>query len=218
MLPSGSVQVTIEVSNFSVVSKLGQPDAPGEGHIHYYLDAEPPTTPGQPAVTGPGTYAATLEMSHTWENVEPGEHTFYVQLVNNSHTPLETPVVARVTINVLSATGQLVTINLSVRNVAFDKSRITVPPGAMVTIVFTNNDSGIPHNFALYETQAASKSIYVGEIITGVRMIEYTFMAPTDPGTYFFRCNVHPTSMKGDFIVGEQETSSGENGGGSSGY
>ncbi len=216
MLPSDSVQVTIEVSNFSIVSKLGQPNASGEGHIHYYLDAEPPTTPEQPAVTDPGTYAATLEMSHTWEDVEPGEHTFYVQLVNNNHTPLETPVVAKV--NVSSATGPSIIINLSAQNVAFDKSQITVSPGALVTIVFTNNDSGIPHNFALYETQAASKSIYVGEIITGVRTIEYTFMAPTDPGTYFFRCDVHPTIMKGDFIVGEQETSSGGNGGGSSGY
>lgn len=119
---------------------------------------------------------------------------------------------------VVSVVGEPVTINLSASNVAFDKSRITVPPGATVTIVFTNNESGISHNFALYETPAANTPIHVGEIITGGRTIEYTFIAPTTSGTYFFRCNVHPTIMKGDFIVREQETSSWGNGGGSSGY
>lgn len=224
-LSADDVTVSISISDFNIVQKLGESPTSGEGHIHYYMDAEPPTTPGQPAVTGPGTYAATTETSHTWENVEPGTHTFSVQLVNNNHTPLQPPVIDKVTVTVIPSVTEeesrqmaeeSVTIDLSARNVAFDKSQITVPPGAMVTIVFTNNDSGIPHNFALYETRTASKSIYVGEIITGVRTIEYTFVAPTAPGTYFFRCDVHPTTMKGDFIVGEQEASSGGNGSGSS--
>ncbi len=42
-VPAGDVKVSIQVSNFSIVSKLGQPNTPGEGHIHYYLDAELPT-------------------------------------------------------------------------------------------------------------------------------------------------------------------------------
>jgi len=104
---------------------------------------------------------------------------------------------------VVSGAGESVTVNLSSQNVAFDMSQIAVPPGATVTIIFTNNDGGIPHNFALYETQAASTSILVGEIITGGNTIEYIFTAPTTPGTYFFRCDVHPVAMTGDFIVGE---------------
>ncbi|MBI3930705.1 MAG: hypothetical protein HY325_01635, partial [Chloroflexi bacterium] len=98
-LPAGDVTVSISVSNFNIVPKLGQSSAAGEGHIHYYLDAEPPVTPGQPAVSAPGTYAATPATSHTWENVKAGAHTFSVQLVNNNHTPLEPPVVAQVTVN-----------------------------------------------------------------------------------------------------------------------
>lgn len=92
-----------------------------------------------------------------------------------------------------------ITINLTASGTAFDKSSITVPAGATVAIVFDNKDS-ILHNFALYETSAAKKSIFVGELISNKR-ITYTFTAPATPGTYFFRCDLHPSIMKGDFIV-----------------
>ena len=92
-----------------------------------------------------------------------------------------------------------VTINLTASGTAFDESSITVPAGAMVAIVFDNKDT-ILHNFALYETSAAANSIFVGELISK-KKITYTFTAPTTPGTYFFRCDVHPLLMTGDFIV-----------------
>jgi plastocyanin len=45
------------------------------------------------------------------------------------------------------------------------------------------------------------KPIFVGQIITGPSAtIDYKFTAPITPGTYFFRCDVHP-SMNGSFIV-----------------
>ena len=92
-----------------------------------------------------------------------------------------------------------VTINLTASETAFDKSSITVSAGATVAIVFDNKDT-ILHNFALYETSAAANSIFVGELISK-KKITYTFTAPTTPGTYFFRCDVHPLLMTGDFIV-----------------
>jgi hypothetical protein len=96
----GDVDVEVSVGDFEVVDKLGEPPVEGEGHVHFYLDAEPPTTPGQPAVTEEGTYHAEATTEHTWEDVAPGTHTFSVQLVNNDHTPLEPAVVARVTVEV----------------------------------------------------------------------------------------------------------------------
>jgi len=84
---------------------------------------------------------------------------------------------------------------------AFDTSTITVSAGVHVTITFQNNDSGIPHNIAFYTSTAATTIIYQGARTTGVATVTYTFDAPTTPGTYFFRCDVHPTTMTGDFIV-----------------
>lgn len=98
-LSSGNVTVTADLTNFVLVPPGGDP-VPGEGHLHYYLDMEIPTAPGQPAVTGEGTYKVTPGVSVTWENITPGEHTFGVQLVNNNHTPLEPPVTATVTVTV----------------------------------------------------------------------------------------------------------------------
>jgi plastocyanin len=100
-----------------------------------------------------------------------------------------------------STTGNAVTINISAKNMAFDTAKISVPAGANVTIVFTNNDAGIQHNVAIYFDSTAAKTIYKGKIITGVNKVTDNFTAPSSPGTYFFRCDVHPTSMTGDFVV-----------------
>lgn len=102
---------------------------------------------------------------------------------------------------VTNATSNNVTIDIVAKSFAFNTSTITVPAGANVTINFNNMDAGIPHNVAVYENQDAKKAIYVGAVINAPKTIAYNFVAPTTPGTYFFRCDVHPTTMVGDFIV-----------------
>ena len=92
-------------------------------------------------------------------------------------------------------------VDLVAENIAFDKSLITVPSGAHVTVNFVNRDSGVPHTFSVYETTAAQNVIFRGQAVTGLAKIKYNFDAPTDPGTYFFRCDIHPTQMTGQFIV-----------------
>ena len=97
--------------------------------------------------------------------------------------------------------SQVVTINLTAKNIAFNTDKITVPAGSHITVIFNNQDSGIPHNFAVYTDSSAQTPVFIGQIITGPATITYTFDAPTQPGTYFFRCDVHPTQMTGQFIV-----------------
>ncbi len=99
------------------------------------------------------------------------------------------------------ASGTPITISLIAQNFAFNPNTITVPAGASVTINFDNKDTA-PHNFALYtNSRATPPAIFQGQTITGPATISYTFTAPTTPGTYFFRCDVHPTIMTGSFIV-----------------
>ncbi len=92
-------------------------------------------------------------------------------------------------------------INLAAKNIAFNVSTIRVPAGENVTVNFDNQDVRVPHNFAVYETDAARKAIFQGEIVSGPARIAYSFRAPEKPGTYFFRCDVHPTTMTGKLIV-----------------
>jgi plastocyanin len=97
--------------------------------------------------------------------------------------------------------GEAISIDLVAQNLAFNMTTITVPAGATVTVNFDNKDNSIPHNLAVYTNSSASDSIFVGEIITGPKTITYKFTAPSTPGTYFFRCDTHPTMMTGEFIV-----------------
>lgn len=100
-----------------------------------------------------------------------------------------------------NTTSNSVTVDITAKSFAFNTSTITVPAGANVTINFNNMDAGIPHNVAIYENKDAKKAIYVGAVFKGPKTVTYNFTAPTTPGTYFFRCDVHPTTMVGDFIV-----------------
>ncbi len=84
---------------------------------------------------------------------------------------------------------------------SFSLDEITVPAGASITVELRNQDTGIPHNFAVYDSPALQKTIFQGKVITGPSTIVYQFMAPMNPGTYFFRCDVHGTTMTGKFVV-----------------
>ncbi len=93
-----------------------------------------------------------------------------------------------------------VTVDISAQNFRFDKSNISVPAGAEVTLVFDNKEA-VPHNVAVYTTPAATDIIFRGDVITGPKTITYHFKAPMTPGVYFFRCDVHPNIMTGTFTV-----------------
>jgi plastocyanin len=100
-----------------------------------------------------------------------------------------------------TAQGTTTTVTLTAKNTAFDTSRISVPAGSKVVMRFINNDADLPHNFALYTDSAAGTTIFKGELVTGVKTVTYTFTAPSKPGNYFFRCDVHPEMMTGTFVV-----------------
>jgi plastocyanin len=100
-----------------------------------------------------------------------------------------------------SAGGNAISIDLAAQNIAFDKTTITVKAGSQVTINFNNKDSGIPHNFSLYTDSSASQNLFKGDTVTGPGTAAYKFTAPSTPGTYFFRCDIHPTQMTGQFVV-----------------
>ena len=213
-LPAGDITVTIQTSNFNIVDKQGQANVSHEGHVHYYLDVDAPTTPGQPAIPPSGVWAHEATTSYTFTNVAAGDHSISVQLINNDHTPLDPPVVATINIKVVAASptpsptptntsgGTPTTIALVAQGMAFNLSTITVAPGASVTINFDNRDGGIPHNFSLYTNSSASPpALFQGQIINGPATTTYTFTAPAQPGTYFFRCDLHPATMTGSFIV-----------------
>jgi plastocyanin len=101
-----------------------------------------------------------------------------------------------------AAAGETVEIS-AVPSLKFDKTTITVKAGSQVTLTFTNNDNGVPHNWAAYTDSTASTPILGAktEVCTGPCQQQITFTAPSQPGDYFFRCDIHPAAMKGTLVV-----------------
>lgn len=150
------ITVTVNVTNFSVENKAGQPNVAGEGHLHFYLDVDAPTTPGQPAAPAGGVWAHVPNTTYTFTNVLPGTHTITVQLVNNDHTPLIPIVVDTITINVLAAniTGNITgnvtgnvtdnvsgnaTVNITpTLNITFPSNGANLTPGITIVVTVTN--------------------------------------------------------------------------------
>lgn len=64
-------------------------------------------------------------------------------------------------------------------------------PADPFTLAFVNEDSGVDHNVAIYTDDSASRSIFVGDDITGPDEITYEVPA-LDAGSYYFRCDIHP--------------------------
>ena len=84
----------------------------------------------------------------------------------------------------------------------FDNTTLTAPAGAQVTLTYTNN-STIAHNWHLFNgSDDSAPSIAETTVHSGPGDVETVqFTAPTQSGSYFFRCDVHPMIMTGQLIV-----------------
>jgi nitrite reductase (NO-forming) len=91
-------------------------------------------------------------------------------------------------------------LHVMAMNSVFDTDCLAAPAGKPFTIVFDNQDPSIPHNLSIYTDDGATESLFTGDIVTGPDVITYRVDA-LEAGTYFFRCDIHPTTMTGTFVV-----------------
>ena len=90
-------------------------------------------------------------------------------------------------------------VSLSAAGVAFDTKELTLPADEEITVPFDNADS-VPHNFSIYTDDSASKDLFVGPEVGAGGATDYEIPA-LKKGEYFFRCDLHPTSMVGTVTV-----------------
>jgi plastocyanin len=77
----------------------------------------------------------------------------------------------------------------------FAETTMTVPAGVELTIDFQNPDTGVQHNWSLYDP-ADGAALYTGEIIVGPSNATYTVPA-LEAGAYDYVCDIHPQTMTG---------------------
>jgi len=95
--------------------------------------------------------------------------------------------------------GGVVELEITSDALKFDKDTLTATAGSQVALSLVNKEA-VPHNLSIYEDDSASVALYTGDLATADTVV-YEFEAPAEPGTYFFRCDIHPADMVGDFIV-----------------
>lgn len=91
------------------------------------------------------------------------------------------------------------TVRVLAKNVAFNTDHLTAPGEVPFTIVFENDDAGVQHNVAIYSDSSLATVLFQGPLILGPKTVNYEVKA-LQPGTYFFRCDIHPP-MNGTFVV-----------------
>jgi plastocyanin len=95
-------------------------------------------------------------------------------------------------------------LKLTAKAIQFDPSCLAAAAGVPFIIQFQNDDAGVPHNVHVFAedptADPSAKSLFTGTIVTGPTSTTYRVSA-LPAGSYFFHCDVHPTTMKGRLVV-----------------
>jgi plastocyanin len=94
-----------------------------------------------------------------------------------------------------------VTIGMVGKANRFDVTAPTVAAGSSVTIVFDNADAGVMHNVHVFAGPGASSGSLASSDLVPGPMTQVIAVGTLSGGTYFYRCDVHPTSMTGRINV-----------------
>lgn len=96
-----------------------------------------------------------------------------------------------------AADGTVLTV-VGVSN-TFGVEELTAPAGT-VTIEFDNRDAGVIHNIHVFKGEDASgEEVAATDLESGP--VTQTLTMELEPGTYFYQCDAHPTTMKGILTV-----------------
>ncbi|MER3452520.1 MAG: hypothetical protein C4344_02200 [Acidimicrobiia bacterium] len=89
-------------------------------------------------------------------------------------------------------------VTVVAKGIAFEQTALRVQTEGGVIMHFRNLDP-VLHNVAVYTDRTATKQVYFGPAVNGVGTRTYSFDAR--PGSYFYRCEFHPTTMTGTLTV-----------------
>ncbi|MEX1104220.1 MAG: cupredoxin domain-containing protein, partial [Dehalococcoidia bacterium] len=96
------------------------------------------------------------------------------------------------------------TITVAMKDNLFDPSSLMVKAGNTVAFDLQNQGK-VPHNMRIADSRGSYDSnasvVSRPEIINAGKVGTLTWKAPADPGTYDFRCDIHPVDMTGTITV-----------------
>lgn len=172
---TADVKVTLGTIGLIIKNPGGKAKA-GEGHFHIWIDD------GKSTVVASKTY--------TLQNIQLGEHTLNVELVNNDHTSYIPKIMKTAAFTVEKAKpkeGEV--FKVKVNEFSYEPKDITIAVGD--TIVWENIGK-MPHT----ATKTGKDGFDTGSIKSG----ESKAVKMTTVGSYEYSCTFHP-NMKGRIAV-----------------
>lgn len=87
------------------------------------------------------------------------------------------------------------------QDLSFDVEELTASAGEPFKITFENKDQGLPHNLAVYRSGPPAKDLVVMTPVEPGIKTQQLALPALDAGSYFYQCDVHPTTMTGTLVV-----------------
>jgi plastocyanin len=91
-------------------------------------------------------------------------------------------------------------LSIVAQNLQFDTDCLAAPAGEPFSIEFTNEDA-LPHNVSIFTDQSATQALFQEPAFPGPETVTYEPEPFEEEGNFFFRCDIHPTTMTGTFVV-----------------
>jgi plastocyanin len=155
------------------------------------------------AISADGKSLALAWFDSTNANLEVAQPPSGGLVLAHPLTPAATPTGGATTPPPATCEPDGTTLQISAQNLAFDKDCLAAPAGEAFTIEFTNQEA-VPHNVEIFTDSTATTRLGGAtgpvDIVTGPATVTYQ-VDPLDPGTYYFHCDIHPTTMNGAFVV-----------------
>ncbi|MEO8292938.1 MAG: cytochrome c oxidase subunit II [Actinomycetota bacterium] len=92
------------------------------------------------------------------------------------------------------------TLSLVAHDISWNQFCLAVPGDAPFTVNVDNQDSGIEHNFSIYDSFFQKQTFFTSPKITGPTT-ESLDVQGLPSGRYYFQCDVHGPAMSGAFVV-----------------
>lgn len=93
-----------------------------------------------------------------------------------------------------------VVLEIAAEGNRFDREVLEASAGQPLALRLDNRDPGVVHNVAVYTDESGAQPLFVGEVFPGPEARTYQ-VPPLEPGSYIFRCDVHPTTMTGTLVA-----------------
>ena len=106
----------------------------------------------------------------------------------------------RIAAKSITCTPNGTALSLIAHNISWNHFCLAVPANTPFTVQITNQDSGIQHNFSIYDSFFEKQKFFTSPKLLGPAS-ETLNASGLPPGRYYFQCDVHGPAMSGAFVV-----------------